>query len=354
MRGARKFKTKQHDFSDCGAACLVSICRFYGLSVSISHIRSLAGTDEQGTSVMGLLEASKKLGFESKGVKGDQKSLLKVPKPVIAHVAMEDQRHHYIIIYQTGTKMLKIMDPADGKLSSMRWPDFLAKWTGIMILLVPSNTFKKGQKAKSPWKWFWELLKPHRVVLTHAIMGSLLYTILGLSTSIFIRIITDKVLVSGDLTLLNTIGIAMVIILLFQILLSVFKDVFIIRMGQEIDARLILGYQEHLFGLPIRFFDTMKIGEIISRVGDAVKIRVFISQTVMSLFINLLIIVFSYVLVLHYNWKIGVLLLSMIPLYALVFFITDVLNKKNLKDSSWKLLPNWNPISLKHFRASEP
>lgn len=336
----RKLKIKQHDFSDCGAACLVSVCRFYGLHVSISQVRPLAGTDQQGTSLLGLIEASRKLGFDSKGVKGDRESLFKIPKPAIAHVVLNQKRHHYVIIYQTTRRYVKIMDPSTGKLTRVIWTEFLENWTGILLILLPSDTFEPGTRTKNVWKWFSLLLKPHSTVLLQAMLGSLLYTLLGFSTSVFIRNISDKVLVNSDLWLLKTMGLAMIVILLIQLALSIFKDIFIIKIGQQIDTRLVLGYQKHLFMLPQRFFDTMKIGEIISRVGDAIKIRMFISHTVMSLTVNLFIVVLSYLMIVYYNWKIGLFLLFMIPLYGVIFLITDKLNRKserNLMEASANL-----------------
>lgn len=324
----RKLRVKQQDFTDCGAACLVSICRYYGLHVSISQIRSLAGTDQHGTSLLGLMEASKKLGFDAQGVKGDRQSLYKIPKPALAHVVLENRRHHYIVIYQTKRTHLKIMDPADGKLTRMTWAEFSGIWKGMLLILLPSDSFTPGSKTKKVWPWLWKLLKPHYTILTQAIVGSLLYTLLGLSTSIFIRNITDKVLFYNDLWLLKIMGVAMVVILFLQLSLSIFKDVFIIRIGQEIDARLVLGYQNHLFFLPQRFFDTMKIGEIISRVGDAIKIRMFISHTLMSLTVNVFIVILSYLLILSYNWKIGLFLLAMIPVYLAIFLLADIFNRK--------------------------
>ena len=288
----------------------------------------MAGTDQQGTSIMGLLEASKKLGFDARGVRGDRKSLFKIPKPSLAHVVLKNGRHHYIVICQVRRKTVQIMDPANGKLRRMSWSEFSEIWKGILLILLPSDSFKPGTKTKKVLPWFWRLLKPHYVILIQAIVGSLLYTLLGFSTSVFIRNITDKVLVLGDLWLLKTMGAAMIVILILQLFLSVFKDVFILRIGQEIDARLVLGYQDHLFKLPQRFFDTMKIGEIISRVGDAIKIRMFVSHTVMSLTVNSFIVILSYLLILYYNWRIGLFLLSMIPLYMFVFVLSDLFNRK--------------------------
>ena len=91
---------KQHDITDCGAACLASIATHYVLHIPIARIRQYAGTDKKGTNVLGLLEAAQKLGFNAKGVRGDFDSLFKIPKPAIAHVIVKEVLHLYTVIYE--------------------------------------------------------------------------------------------------------------------------------------------------------------------------------------------------------------------------------------------------------------
>lgn len=80
---------KQHDITDCGAACLASISAHYELLYPIAHIRQMASTDKKGTNVLGMIEAANKLGFTAKGVKGPLDALFKIPKPAIAHVIIK-------------------------------------------------------------------------------------------------------------------------------------------------------------------------------------------------------------------------------------------------------------------------
>lgn len=101
-----KITIKQHDITDCGAACLASVSANYKLHVPIAKIRQYAGTDKKGTNVLGLIEAAQKLGFEAKGVRGDLESLFKIPKPSIAHVIVKEKLHHYVVIYEV-TKSYK-------------------------------------------------------------------------------------------------------------------------------------------------------------------------------------------------------------------------------------------------------
>jgi ATP-binding cassette, subfamily C, bacteriocin exporter len=150
----------------------------------------------------------------------------------------------------------------------------------------------------------------------------------GLSTSVYIQKITDFVLINGNRNLLNLLSAGMLFLLLMQVFIGVAKNVFMLQTGQKIDARLILGYYKHLLKLPQRFFDTMRVGEIISRVNDAVKIRAFINDAILSMIVNVFIVVFSFSFMFVYSWKMAVIMTIVIPLYFLVYFTVNWMNKK--------------------------
>ncbi len=164
--------------------------------------------------------------------------------------------------------------------------------------------------------------------MIQALIGALLYTILGLSTSIYIQKLIDFVLVEGNLRLLNLLSIVMILILIFQLIIGSYKTIFGLQTGQMIDARLILGYYKHLLQLPQRFFDTMRVGEIISRVNDAVKIRDFINSVALGIIVNTLIVVFSLIVMFLYYWKLALLILIIIPIYLILYWISNRVNKK--------------------------
>lgn len=239
-------KIKQHDITDCGAACLASVTAHYKLEIPIARIRQYAGTDKKGTNVLGLIEAAQKLGFEAKGVRGEFDSLFKIPKPAIAHIIVKEQLQHYVVIYKIDKKHITIMDPGTGKIHKKTHAEFKKEWTGVLVLLLPNESFKKGNEKVSILKRFWFLLKPHKFVLFQALVGAIIYTLLGLSTAIYIQKITDHVLVGGNTKLLNLLSVIMLGLLLIQVLIGIFKDIFLIKTGQQIDARLILGYYKHL------------------------------------------------------------------------------------------------------------
>lgn len=335
-----KIKIKQHDITDCGAACLASIAAHYGLKYPISRIRQYAFTDKKGTNILGIIEAAKKLGMEAKGVKGPFECLTEIPKPAIAHVVVKEVLQHFVVIYEVTDKYILIMDPGDGKLHKKSHDEFKKEWTGILVLLHPSETFQKGNLKKSTLKSFIELLRPHKSVMGQALFGALIYSLLGLSTAIYVGKITDYVLVDRNINLLNLMGILMILIILLRTFVGSMKSILALKTGQRIDASLILGYYKHLLTLPQQFFDTMRVGEIISRVNDAVKIRNFINNVSLDLAVNLLIMIFTLIVMFVYSWKLAAITLVSAPLFILTYVLFNRLNKKyqrNIMESSAEL-----------------
>lgn len=319
---------KQHDIKDCGAACLASVAIHYGLKMPIAKIRQICHTYTRGTNVLGLIQGLEQMGFNAKGVKGGTDALPELPLPAIAHIIVNGQMHHYVVIYKVAKDKITVMDPARGKLEDYKIEDFSKIWTDVLILLEPNEYFEQRNEKTSLYKRFWNLVQPHKSILIQALLGALVYTVLGLSTSIYIEKITDYVLIDGNKRLLNLLSVGMMVILLFQIFIGAMKSVLVLQTGQKMDKHLILGYYKHLLKLPQRFFDTMKVGEIISRVNDAVKIRTFINDVSIQIFVNLFIIIFSFALMFTYYWKLALITALVIPFYFLVYRITNTLNKK--------------------------
>jgi len=357
----KSIKIKQRDITDCGAACIASIAAHYKLLLPVSRIRQYAGTDKRGTNVLGLLEAAEHLGFQAKGAKGTLESLAKIPLPAIAHLVLKNGLHHYVVIYKVTKKSIQYLDPGDGKMYKKSIASFQEMWSGVIVLILPAEEFKTGSEKTSNALRFWQLIKPHSGIMFQAFIGALIYTVLGLATSIYVQKIIDFVLVEGNLRLLNLLSVGMIIILIFQIIIGAFKTVFGLQTGQHIDARLILGYYKHLLKLPQRFFDTMRVGEIISRVNDAVKIRVFINDIAMNIIVNILIVSLSISVMFLYYWKLAVLTLMILPAYFILYWLSNKINKKwqrklmeQSADLETQLVESLNAVgTIKRFRLEE-
>ena len=355
----RGIKIKQHDITDCGAACLASICAFYGLRFPVSRIRQYAFTDKKGTNVLGLVQAANKLGLSAKGVRAVSEALDVIPKPAIAHLIVKEVLHHYVVVYKVTKTHIMYMDPADGLMHNKVRDEFEKEWTNVLVLMEPDESFRVGNEKKS--SQFFSLLSPHKSVMFQAVFGALVYSILGLSTSVYIGNITDYVLVDKNINLLNLMGVLMIVILLLRTFIGSMKSILALKTGQRIDAALILGYYKHLLTLPQQFFDTMRVGEIISRVNDAVKIRNFINNVSLDLVVDVMILFFTSCLMFVYSWKLAAVTLLSAPLFFFVFWGFNRMNRKyqrsimeSAADLESQLVESINSIStIKRFGIEE-
>lgn len=318
---------KQHDQTDCGAACLAWIAAHHGLRVPLTRVRQLAGTGRHGTTAAGLVEAAQQLGLTAKGVKGPADALPGVPLPAIAHCLIDQRILHYVVLVGWDRTQARVMDPAVGRVERWTHARFTAVWTGVLVLVAPGDTFHAGDHTTAPWRRLAQLLAPHRGVLLQAFAGAVVTTLLGLGTAAYVQQIVDRVIPDFNRPLLNLLSVAMLVLLAGRLVLGLGQALLSLRTAQRIDAALILAYYRHLLRLPQPFFDTMRVGEITTRVADAVKIRQFLNHTLLGLVLNPLILLFSLAAMFAWSWPLALLSLALVPLHAALYAIVNRLNR---------------------------
>lgn len=311
---------KQHDITDCAAACIATVSKQYGLKIPISKIREVAGTDRQGTSIYGIIKASEAIGFKAKGVKGNQKSFFsKFPLPAIAHVVTSEGILHYVVIHKITQKKVVIADPAKGIIKYSP-EDFFKFWTGGMVILVPTATFKKGNENQSVILRFFSLLIPQRNLLINVFLSSLLISIFGIIASFYFRFVMDSIVPNSLKTSLTTLSIGVILLYVFKSVLEFFRYHLMAYLGQKLDILLILGYYEHTLGLPISFFESRKIGEIVSRFSDASKIRTIISSASLTIMVDTVMAVGGAIVLFSQNKTLFIISVIIAFIYGVLVF----------------------------------
>jgi ATP-binding cassette subfamily B protein len=236
--------------------------------------------------------------------------------------------HHFVVVYRVNRNRVQYMDPARGEMIRKPGTDFSKVWSGVVLLLMPATQFSPASRKTTTFRRFGELISPHRALLVTAFACALVYTLLGLTTAIYIQEIFDFVIPGSNRRLMNQLGLIMLVALLFQMVAGYFKSLIALRTGRHIDARLILGYYRHLMKLPQRFFDNMRVGEIISRVNDAVRIRTFINDTARLLLVHIMTIAVSTAAMFLYNWKLALMMMLVMPVYGALYMIGDRINER--------------------------
>lgn len=278
---------KQHDYKDCGCACLATICKTYGLKYPISKIREVAGTDKDGTSALGVIKAAEKLGFSAKGVKANKPEDIfsEIPLPAIAHVVIDNTMLHYVVIHKISEKEIIVADPAKG-IVKYKPIEFFNIWTGVLIILTPTSDFKKGNEVKGVFTRFFNLLKPQKGLLINIFLASILITVFGIIGSFYFKFLLDDIVPNNLKQSLTIFSIGFIVLAIFKVIMEAFRTQLLIHLGQKLDIPLMLGYYEHVINLPMNFFGTREIGEVISRFNDASNIRQAISGVALTMMID--------------------------------------------------------------------
>lgn len=304
---------KQHDYKDCGCACLATICKTYGLKYPISKIREVAGTDKEGTSALGVIKSAEQLGFSAKGVKANNAEDIfgEIPLPAIAHVVIDNTMLHYVVMHKISEKEIIVADPAKG-IVKYKPSDFFNIWTGVLIILTPTSDFKKGNEVKGVFTRFFELLKPQKGLLINIFLSSILITVFGLLGSFYFKFLLDDIVPNNLSQSLTIFSIGFIILAIFKVVMEAFRTHLLIHLGQKLDIPLMLGYYEHVINLPMNFFGTREVGEIISRFNDASNIRQAISGVALTMMIDVfMVLIGGFIL---YSQSPSLFALTLVPL----------------------------------------
>jgi HlyB family type I secretion system ABC transporter len=313
----------QQSGSDCGAACLVMIGRYWGKKFSVSRLRDIANVDRNGSSLRGVATAAESLGFTTRPVKASLDRLARQNLPAIAHW----EGKHYIVVYQVTKDSVIVGDPGIGQLN-LTHAEFKEGWTNYTLLLQPTALLKEAPEASTPFWQFFELVKPHGVVLLEIFIASLLIQIFGLITPLFTQLLLDRVVVQQSNLTLTAVGLGLLIFGWFQVAMTGLRQYFLDHTANRVDLSLIVGFINHTLRLPLGFFESRYVGDIIARVQENHKIQRFLTGEALSIVLDLL-TVFVYVgLMFWYSWKMALLTLVIVPPFVILALVATPFLKR--------------------------
>jgi len=323
---------KQHSEEDCGAACLAAIAKYYGQTFTISHIREAVGTGQFGTTLLGLKRGAEILGFKANPVKTSPEILDKIneaPLPAIIHW----QGNHWVILYGKKGKKFLIADPAVG-MRYLSKEDIKAAWTDWLLLLLepdPLRFFAQKQDKEGGFWRFFRRVWIYRGILFQALPLNLVLGLLSLTSPFLLQILTDDVLVRGDIKLLTTVVIAVVVMNIISTSLSFVQSHLIAHFAQRMQLGLVLEFGRQILRLPLTYYETRRSGEVVSRLRDIDQINQLIAQVVIGLPSQFFIAIISLGFMFFYSWKLTLvaLVISVVMTTSTFIFQPTLQQKTN-------------------------
>jgi ABC-type bacteriocin/lantibiotic exporter with double-glycine peptidase domain len=294
----------QHSEEDCGAACLATITKHYGRTFTLTRIREAVGTGAQGTTLLGLRRGAEVLGFHARPAQATPKmiaNLKGLSLPLIIHW----KGNHWVVLYRQRGKKYTIADPAVG-IRYLNHEELLAGWqNGVMLLLQPDEErfYAQPNDKVGGFGRFLRRVYPYRWLLIQAVAINMAIGLLALAMPIMMQLLTDDVLVRGDLELLKTVTIAVITLNLFRSIIGLVQSHLVGHFSQRLQLGLTLDYGFNLLRLPLSYFDAHRSGEVISRLGDVRTINALVGQVVLGLPSQFFIAIISLWLMLLYTWQ---------------------------------------------------
>ncbi|WP_423218038.1 peptide cleavage/export ABC transporter [Streptococcus equinus] len=313
----------QIDMRDCGVAALASVAKHYGSHFSLAHLRELAKTSKEGTTALGIVEAAKKIGFETRAIQANMElfEMPDIPYPCIVHVNKQGKLQHYYVVYKAKKDYLIIGDPDPSVgVIKMAKADFAKEWTGVAIFLAPAPTYKPHKDKKNGLSSFLPIIFKQKALLTYIVLASLLVTIINIVGSYYLQGILDEYIPNQLQSTLSIVSIGLVVTYIMQQIMSFSQQYLLVVLSQRLTIDVILSYIRHIFELPMSFFATRRTGEVISRFTDANSIIDALASTILSIFLDVsILIIVGSVLILQ-NAKLFFLTLVALPIYAIIIF----------------------------------
>ena len=330
----KKANTIQHDQSDCGVACLLSIIKLYGGLESLENLRELSGTNKQGTTLLGLYQAANKLGFIAQGCEADIKALIDHGKPVILHTIKDNKLQHYVVVYKYDKqKGFCIGDPAKGRYYLSK-EELKKIWVSKTCLtLEPGENFVTQEETASTQKqWFINLLKEDKKFLAFSVLLGAFVAALSMAMAVFSQKLIDDILPSENISKLITGIVLLAILLLARVGFMVLREYFLILQSKDFNNRINNQFYTSLLQLPKPFFDTRRIGDFVARLNDTQRIQKVIKLLASNLIIDVLVAIISTVFLFMYSWQVGIIAIVSLPIYFFIIYRSNKLIIESQKE----------------------
>ncbi|EKO0830581.1 peptide cleavage/export ABC transporter [Staphylococcus pseudintermedius] len=216
-------------------------------------------------------------------------------------------------------KYIYIADPVVN-LTKMTYREFKEEWTGVTILLKPTSLYKPIKQDKVRLTSFIPLLLKEKRFIIKIIIISILVNMINILGSYFMKSIIDFYIPQKLKTWVSMISMALIASYIMQQILSYLQKYFLILLVKTYSINILSPYIKHLFRLPITFFETGRAGDILSRLNDANSITDALASTMLSLFLDVTIIVGISIFLYYQSTILFVLILIIIPIYAVIVF----------------------------------
>jgi len=274
---------RQHSEMDCGAACLATVCAYWGRRFSLNRMRDHARVGREGASLANLRRAAKELGFTARPREVPVAELTRETLPAIGNW----KGYHWIVIYAVGARSVLVADPAFG-LRRIPRGEFEKDFTGYCLLLRPERRFYDQPHDRSPLRGITHHFREVRGLIFEVFLASLAVQLIAVAMPLFTKFLIDDIIMQGEERWLWAAVLGVGGAMLMQLLMSWVRMELAFAVASRSNLSIVRAVYTRLIHLPMSYFSARKAGDVTSRLEEQAKVTTFVSETVPGLIIDVM------------------------------------------------------------------
>lgn len=330
---------RQHDSMQCGVACLAMICRFYGREIPVGSLTDLCGTTVEGVSLKGICDTAGSLGLETLPVRATRDRLTQETVPCILHW----NQNHFVVLYGISKSgRYHVADPGKGK-RTYTTTEFESHWTttspdgkegGIALFLRPTASFYDSRREPEGeprsirfiFRYLYKYKKHFALIVFGLLIGCLLQLVMPFLTQATV----DIGIRHRDVGFIWLVLLGELMIVLGRTATDFVRRWLLLHISMRINISLVSDFFIKLLRLPMSFFDTRLMGDLLQRIGDHSRVQSFLTGQVLGMaFTFMSFIVFGVVLLVYNPMIFGIYALASVCYAA---WIASFLRRRKVLD----------------------
>ena len=313
---------------DTALVSLVAIAKFHGIPADINQLRRAYVVDGNLMDTLTMLRASKDIGLKSRELNIEKERLISMPFPAVLQLT----NGNYIVVLRAEQERLLIVDPYQDTPVLIQIKNLFNAWEGKIVLFTKRHQAKQ-EEHKFNLFWFVPVVLKYKKFLGQVLFLSLILQVFGLISPMFTQVIIDKVLVHKSLSTLDVLVIGMIIISLFQTIITGFRSYLFTHTTNKVDVVLSTKLYKHITALQIKYFDKWQVGEVVTRVRELETVRQFITGSGLTIVLDTIFTVVYIFAMFNYSAKLSLIVLLMLPIFILLNIIVVPIYRKRLNDN---------------------
>jgi ATP-binding cassette subfamily B protein RaxB len=314
FHGQRLPMVYQSETAECGLACLCMIAQFHGHNMDMNAIRRQYVVSMKGLNLKMLMRTAANLALSTRAIKVELNQLNQIKTPAILHWDM----NHFVVLKQANHDSIVIHDPARG-IRKLHHNESGKHFTGVAIELQPTTEFKPIQSyQRIRFYDFFQKSQGLGRFLTQFFVFAIFLEIFAVATPFHMQLVIDEVLLSHDTDLLLVLGIGFGLLMLFNTVVSALRSLLVIYLSSQLSMQMANNVMTHLLKLPLNYFQSRHIGDVVSRFGSLNTIRELLSTGLIEAIIDGLMVVIALILMALYSVKLTLIMVGVVTLYCLL------------------------------------